>query len=153
MKKILVYAAAVIVVLLVAIQFIPVQPTDPPMTREIQWDSPQTQALAQRACNDCHSNTTVWPWYSRIAPISWRVASHVNDGRRRLDFSEWDRPNENSQRIIEQITSGHMPPWDYLLLHPEARLTPAEQQALIDGLKQTLANDPPIERQRRQNTQ
>ena len=56
MKKILVYAAAVILVLLVVIQFIPVQPTDPPMTRDIQWDSPQTQALAQRACNDCHSS-------------------------------------------------------------------------------------------------
>ena len=149
MKKKIVIAAGVMVVLLVVIQLIPVPHTNPPVTRQIQWDSAQTQALAQRACGDCHSNTTVWPWYSTIAPISWRIASHINDGRRRLNFSQWDRPNENSDRIIEQITSGRMPPWDYLLMHPEARLTPAEQQALIDGLKQTLANDPPVARTRR----
>jgi hypothetical protein len=147
-KKIAI-AAGVIVVLLVVIQLIPVSRTNPPATREIHWDSPQTQALAQRACADCHSNTTVWPWYSNIAPISWVIANHVNDGRRRLDFSQWDRPNESSDQIIEEITTGRMPLWDYLLMHPEARLTPTEQQALIDGLKQTLANDPPVARTRR----
>jgi hypothetical protein len=105
--------------------------------------------LAQRACFDCHSNETVWPWYAYVAPVSWRIANHVYDGRRRLNFSEWDRPNENEERIVEDMTSGRMPLWDYLLLHPEAKLTQAEQQALIDGLKQTLANDPPIVRQRR----
>jgi hypothetical protein len=77
------------------------------------------------------------------------VVHHVNDGRRHLNFSEWDHPNENQRRIVEEISSGRMPTWDYLLLHPEAKLTQAEQQALIDGLKQTLANDPPVERQHR----
>ncbi|MCQ3980790.1 MAG: cytochrome C [Anaerolineae bacterium] len=131
------------------IQFIPVAHTDPPITREIRWDSPQTQELAQRACFDCHSNETIWPWYTYVAPVSWRVANHVYEGRRRLNFSEWDRPNENEERIVEDMTSGRMPLWDYLLLHPKAELTPTEQQALIDGLKQTLANDPPIPRPRR----
>jgi hypothetical protein len=149
LKKFLKIAGIAIVVLLILIQFIPVSHTNPPVTREIQWDSPQTQELAQRACFDCHSNETVWPWYAYVAPVSWRIANHVNEGRRRLNFSEWDRPNENEERIVEDMTSGRMPLWDYLLLHPEAKLTQAEQQALIDGLKQTLANDPPIERQRR----
>jgi cytochrome c551/c552 len=150
MKKIIKIAAIAVVVLLIVIQFIPISHADPAVTREIKWDSAQTKELAQRACFDCHSNDTVWPWYSYVAPLSWRIASHVNDGRRHLNFSEWDRPNARSEEIIEQISSGRMPTWDYLLLHPEARLTQAEQQTLIDGLKQTLANDPPIARQRRQ---
>jgi hypothetical protein len=149
LKKFLKIAGIAIVVLLILLQFIPVSHANPPVTREIQWDSPQTQELAQRACFDCHSNETVWPWYAYVAPVSWRIANHVNEGRRRLNFSEWDRPNENEERIVEDMTSGRMPLWDYLLLHPEAKLTPTEQQALIDGLKQTLVNDPPIERQRR----
>jgi hypothetical protein len=149
LKKFLKIAGIAIVVLLILIQFIPVSHANPPVTREIQWDSPQTQELAQRACFDCHSNETVWPWYAYVAPVSWRIANHVNEGRRRLNFSEWDRPNENEERIVEDMSSGRMPLWDYLLLHPEAKLTPTEQQALIDGLKQTLVNDPPIERQRR----
>jgi hypothetical protein len=149
LKKFLKIAGIAIVVLLILLQFIPVSHANPPVTREIQWDSPQTQELAQRACFDCHSNETVWPWYAYVAPVSWRIANHVNEGRRRLNFSEWDRPNENEERIVEDMSSGRMPLWDYLLLHPEAKLTPTEQQALIDGLKQTLVNDPPIERQRR----
>ena len=121
-----------------------------PATREVRWNSPQTRELAQHACLDCHSNETVWPWYAYIAPLSWQIAHHVNDGRRHLNFSEWDLPNENEERIIDEISSGKMPLWDYLLLHPEAKLTKAEEQALLDGLKQTLTNDPPIKRQRRQ---
>ena len=150
MKKIIKIAAIAVVVLLIVIQFIPISHADPAATREINWDSAQTKELAQRACFDCHSNQTVWPWYSYVAPLSWRIASHVNEGRRRLNFSEWDRPNARSEEITEQISSGRMPTWDYLLLHPEATLTQAEQQTLIDGLKQTLANDPPIARRRRQ---
>jgi glutaredoxin len=95
LKKVLKFAGIAFVVLLILIQFIPVAHTNPPVTREIQWDSLQTRALAQRACFDCHSNETVWPWYAYVAPVSWRIANHVYDGRRRLNFSEWDRPNEN----------------------------------------------------------
>ena len=133
----------------ILIQFIPVSRDNPEATQEVQWDSTETRALAQSACFDCHSNETVWPWYSYVAPASWLIVHHVNDGRRRLNFSEWDQPNENEREITKTMTSGEMPLWDYLLLHPEAQLTEAETQALIDGLKQTLANDPPIERQRR----
>jgi mono/diheme cytochrome c family protein len=149
LKKIVVTAGIAFVALLVLIQLIPLSREDPPVTREVRWDSPQTRELAQQACFDCHSNETVWPWYAYVAPLSWQVVHHVNDGRRHLNFSEWDHPNENQRRIVEEISSGRMPSWDYLLLHPEAKLTQAEQQALIDGLKQTLANDPPVERQHR----
>jgi mono/diheme cytochrome c family protein len=149
LKKILKYAGIGLVALLILIQFIPVSHANPGVTQEVQWDSPQTQELAQRACFDCHSNETTWPWYSYVAPASWLVIHHVDDGRRRLNFSEWDQPNENEREITKTISSDQMPLWDYLLLHPEAKLTDAEQQVLLDGLKQTLTNDPPIERQRR----
>ena len=147
MKRFLRIAGIVIIVLLVLIQFIPVNRTNPAVTQEVKWDSPETRALAQRACFDCHSNETVWPWYSYVAPISLRVAEHVDDGRRHLNFSTWDQANEESEKIIEVIQNGEMPLWDYLLMHPEAKLSDAEKEALITGLQTTLDNDPPIERQ------
>jgi mono/diheme cytochrome c family protein len=136
-------------VLLLLIQLVPVSYDNPPVTQEVKWDSPETRALAQRACFDCHSNETVWPWYSKVAPVSWFVANHVHEGRGRLNFSQWDQPNEDGHEIIESIEKGAMPLSSYLPMHPEANLTAAETQALIDGLQQTLANDPPVERQRR----
>lgn len=152
LSKIIIFGVLGLVVLLLLIQLIPVSHDNPPVTQEVKWDSPETRALAQRACFDCHSNETVWPWYSNIAPVSWFVANHVYEGRGRLNFSQWDQPNEGEQDITEAIRTREMPIWNYLLMHPEAKLTDAETQALIDGLKQTLANDPPIERQRRRPT-
>ncbi len=143
MKKLIKYAAIAVVLLLILLQFIPIDRTNPAVTQEIQWNSPEIKALAQRACYDCHSNETVWPWYSTIAPISLRVAEHVEDGRRSLNFSEWDRRNENAHEIIESVDEGKMPLSDYLLLHPEAKLTAAEQRIFLEGLQATLANDPP----------
>jgi mono/diheme cytochrome c family protein len=146
--KILKITVPAVLVLLILSQFIPVSRDDPPVTREVQWNSAQTRELAQGACFDCHSNETVWPWYSYVAPVSWWIAGHVHDGRRRLNFSEWDQPNEGERDIIDAISSGEMPLSPYPLMHPKAKLTEAQKQTLIDGLKQTLANDPPIERQR-----
>ncbi|MCB0126541.1 MAG: heme-binding domain-containing protein, partial [Caldilineaceae bacterium] len=123
--------------------------TNPAVTREVQWNSPETRAIAQRACYDCHSNETVWPWYSYVAPVSLRVADHVAEGREHLNFSEWDRANEGLEEILETINKGEMPLSDYLLMHPEAKLTAEEQRALTEGLQATLTNDPPIEGEHR----
>lgn len=143
MKKFIRYAVIALVALFLVLQLLPVARSNPPVTREVQWDSTQTRALAQRACFDCHSNETVWPWYSYIAPISLRVADHVQEGRQKLNFSAWDQPNEDAREIIETIEEGEMPLADYLLMHAEAKLTADEQQSLINGLQATLANDPP----------
>jgi hypothetical protein len=80
-----------VVVLFGLIQLVPYgrDHTNPPVVAEPAWDSPQTRALAVRACFDCHSNETVWPWYSNVAPASWLVQRDVDDGRRRLNWSEW----------------------------------------------------------------
>ena len=131
----------VVIVVLVVIQIPPLLfETNPPVVAEPQWDSPQTRALAQRACFDCHSNETVWPWYSRIAPPSWLVALDVFRGRRHLNFSEGgaaggEREEGGMGEAIEQIQRGEMPPGNYLPLHPEAKLSAAEKQQLIDGLR------------------
>lgn len=149
MKKAIRIALIVLVVALVGIQLVPVDRSNPPVTREVRWDSPDTRAIAQRACFDCHSNETVWPWYSYVAPISWRLAGHVDDGRGHLNFSEWDQPNEDLDEVVEVLENKEMPLQDYLLIHSEARLTDAEREALIEGMRRTFENDPPVERPRR----
>lgn len=129
----------------IAIQFVPINTTNPAVVSEPQWDSPQTKALVARACYDCHSNETKWTWYSKVAPVSWYVAHDVQEGRDALNFSEWrvnkgerDEEGEEVEEITEVISEGEMPPRQYLLMHPEARLTNAEINTLIAGLKATF---------------
>jgi cytochrome c551/c552 len=112
--------------------------TNPPVTKEPAWNSPDTRALFRRACFDCHSNQTTWPWYSYVAPVSWLVQRDVNGGRRHLNFTEWDRPQRHAKDVAAQVKQGDMPPWFYLPMHPAARLAEAEKQALIDGAAKTL---------------
>lgn len=169
MKLILKIAGAIVGIILigfVVIQFIPVDRTNPPVVQEPNWDSPQTRALAERACFDCHSNQTKWPWYSKVAPVSWLVAHDVEEGRAALNLSEWGslpageqgegggeagegtEYGESQEReggegmevdeIAEIIAKGEMPLWQYLMMHPEARLSQAETQTLITGLEATF---------------
>ncbi len=112
--------------------------TNPPATGEPAWNSPQTGELFRRACFDCHSDATVWPWYSHVAPVSWLVQRDVNGGRSHLNFTEWSRPQKHAKDVAEQVKEGEMPPWYYLPMHPAARLTDAEKQALIDGAEKSL---------------
>jgi hypothetical protein len=97
---------------------------------------PQIATLLHGACYDCHSCETKWPWYSRVAPVSWLVADDVKDGRERLNFSDWpqDRPVRAArrlERISEEVDYQEMPPRKYTLLHPEARLTAGQRRQLI----------------------
>lgn len=112
--------------------------TNPPVVSEPQWDSPQTYDLAKRACFDCHSNETVWPWYSSVAPASWLVQRHVNEGREKLNFSNWNGEFDDLDELPEVVQEGEMPPQNYLLMHPEAQLTTQEKQQLIQGFESTF---------------
>ena len=114
--------------------------TNPPVQSEPAWDSPQTRVLAERACYDCHSNETKWPWYSQIAPISWSVMDHVAEGREKLNFSTGGT-GEEAHEAGEEVLDGEMPPTYYTLLHPEARLTDAEKATLVAGLNATLGGE------------
>jgi hypothetical protein len=112
--------------------------SNPPATGEPAWDSPGTRTLFRRACFDCHSNETVWPWYSHVAPVSWLVQNDVNGGRRHLNLTEWNRPQPHAKDVAAEVKQGDMPLWFYLPLHAAARLSPAEKQALIDGAAKSL---------------
>jgi len=135
-KKILI-ALAIPVALFLLIQVVPYgrDHDNPPITREPTWSSPQARELAKRACFDCHSNETVWPWYSNIAPVSWLVASDVEEGRSKLNFSEWDKPQRKWKDAGEEIEDGEMPMPIYIILHKPADLSDAEKTGLTRGIE------------------
>ncbi len=112
--------------------------TNPRVSSEPAWDRPATRALAVRACFDCHSNETQWPWYSNVAPVSWLVQRDVDVGRRRVNFSEWDRPYKEAGESAESVLDGEMPPIIYLPLHASANLSAEEKRSLADGLAATI---------------
>jgi hypothetical protein len=116
--------------------------TNPPVQAEPLWNSPETRAVAVRACFDCHSNQTDWRWYTNVAPVSWLTEDDVDGGRARLNFSEWTRPQPWAGQAAQAARDGNMPPWYFLPLHPEAKLSAEEQQALIQGLAATLGEGP-----------
>ncbi len=114
---------------------------NPPVVTQIQWDSPQTEQLARTACFDCHSNQTQWYWFTRIAPASWLATHDVQEGRQRLNFSDLTSGREiELDEIDRTISRGSMPPLQYTLIHPNARLNATEKQQLITGLNQSLIN-------------
>jgi len=130
-----------ILVLFVIIQFIPYAKdhTNPKVVAQPQWDSPKTHELFMRACGDCHSNETKWPFYSNIAPISWFVYKHVQEGREHFNISMWGVQKKNKgDEAVEEVQEGDMPLLAYLLAHPEARLTKEEKAQLIEGLRNTF---------------
>jgi hypothetical protein len=142
MKRILQFSLLSVVVVVLLIQLIPYghDHPNPPVNTEPNWDRPETRALAQRACYDCHSNETRWPWYSNIAPASWLVYHDVEEGRMHINFSDWNRAEEqHADEFKEVFEEKSMPPVQYLLLHPEARLSSQEQQELFDGLMKIAA--------------
>ena len=140
--RVAIWGLVAIVAALAVSQFVPYgrDHENPPVLSEPGWDAPQTLELAVRACFDCHSNETAWPWYSNIAPISWLVQDHVDEGRSKLNFSEWGRTQEEADESAESVRDGEMPPLYYLITHPQARLDQAEKDALVRGLAATFGD-------------
>jgi hypothetical protein len=139
-KKLLLIIVCGLLVLFLAIQLIPYghNHTNPPVQAEPPWDSPQTRETFYRACSDCHSNETVWPWYSNIAPVSWLVMHDVEEGRSRFNVSEWGRGRQSGDEAAGIVQEGEMPPIQYLPMHPNARLTDQEKAVFIQGLMATF---------------
>lgn len=122
-------------------QLVPYRISNPPVKAEPAWDSPRTRELAVRACYDCHSNETKTPWYGNVAPASWYLTHHVEEGRAALNFSEWNGPpSEGVDEILRTVQEGSMPPPEYTWfgLHSKAKLTKAETDELVNGLRATL---------------
>ena len=113
--------------------------SNPPVTGEPQWANTETRDLMVRACFGCHSNQVVYPAYASVAPISWVVQSHVDEGRNRVNYSEFDKHPRAAHDTLRVIENGSMPPFYYTMFgrHPEAKLTASELQTLIAGIKAT----------------
>ena len=127
-------------IVFVAIQLVPYGRSheNPPVVQEPAWDSARTRSLVARACFDCHSNETKWPWYSHVAPVSWLVQRDVDNAREHLNFSEWNQPQEHAEDAAGQVEEGEMPLWFFVVLHPEAKLTDDERRDLVVGLRATM---------------
>jgi hypothetical protein len=133
-KKILKRGAIGAVVVLAALQFVPVDRSNPPIERDVDAP-PAVRDVLRRACYDCHSHETAWPWYSRVAPASLLVAHDVGEGRDELNFSRWTFEDAAVEarvrrRVWHEVAEGEMPLWFYVPLHPEARLSDADKETL-----------------------
>ena len=119
--------------------------TNPPVQQEPDWNNAYTRHLVARACFDCHSNETEWPWYTRVSPISLMIQKDVVEGREVLNFSEWPDnccTEAEINRMADTVGKRQMPLPYYLILHPEARLTATEQGHLVNGLIATMKGEP-----------
>ncbi len=117
----------VTLLILGGLQFVPYERTNPPVESPTVGRQPVMDFL-RRACFDCHSNETVWPWYAQVAPISWLVIRDVNQAREKLNFSQWNRLGLHEQErvkaeIWKQVKNGDMPPPFFMLGHPDALVT------------------------------
>jgi hypothetical protein len=142
MKKLFGYAAIAALVIFVGLQF--VRPdrsnprSDPAHDIAAQPAVPgDIKAVLERSCFNCHSNKTTWPWYSAIAPVSWLVAGDVKEGRRHLNFSEWEGYSTGKRiakldDLIREVENGTMPPGTYLLMHTEAAPSKEERDRIVD---------------------
>lgn len=131
-------------VVLIGIQFVPAEITNPPVTADV-GAPPEVAAVLRRACYDCHSNETVWPWYSKVAPFKFLLAHDVEEARAALNFSTWDAYSAEQaahklEEVWEEVEEGEMPLWFYTPLHPEAKLSDSDRE-LLHGWSKMAASE------------
>ena len=142
LRKLLKWTAIVLVVLFAGIQLKRPARTNPPVDQSQTIEThtqmtPEAKAIFERSCNDCHSNKTVWPWYTNVAPISWWIAGHIDEARQNMNLSEWARLDRDHQdrklrQICDEASDGGMPLSSYLPMHPKARLSEQDKKTLCD---------------------
>jgi cytochrome c551/c552 len=142
MRRVLKIVAILLVVLVVGIQAIRPARTNPAIDEsqtivaKTQM-TPEVASILDRSCRDCHTNKTIWPWYTNVAPVSWWLSNHVNDGRRSLNMSEWgklpsDRQERKLRQMCDEIQDGVMPLSSYTPMHPAAKLSDEDKKTLCD---------------------
>ena len=142
MRKLLKWTVIVLVVLFLGIQLMRPARSNPAVDESQTIEArtqmtPEVKAIFERSCNDCHSNKTVWPWYTNVAPISWWIAGHINDARQLMNLSEWgkldrDHQDRKLRQICDQVTDGGMPLPSYVPMHPKAKLSDQDKKTLCD---------------------
>jgi hypothetical protein len=140
MKKWLVRIGIVLIVVLIVIQFVPIERTNPPVESDVPAPA-ELKAVLRRSCYDCHSNETRWPWYAWVAPVSWLIANDVKEGRREVNFSVWNQYGGNRKarklkEIVEQVEQNKMPQWYYVIMHPEVKLSGSDKEMIVRWAKQ-----------------
>ena len=140
--RVLKWIAIVLIVVFLGIQFVRPARTNPAVDESETifartQMTPQVSAVLDRSCRDCHSNKTVWPWYTNVAPISWWLSNHVNEGRANLNLSEWgklaqDRQDRKLRQICDEVSDGVMPLSSYVPMHPQAKLSAEDKKTLCD---------------------
>jgi hypothetical protein len=140
--KVLKWIVVAVAVIFLGIQFVRPARTNPAVDPSQALEAhtqitPEVASILERSCRDCHSNKTVWPWYTHVAPISWWLTNHVNEGRRELNMSEWgrlprDRQDRKLRQICDEVADGMMPLSSYLPMHPTARLSEQDKKVLCD---------------------
>jgi len=137
----LLFGAVGLVVLLGVLQLVPYRVSNPAVRQEPKWDSPRTRELAVAACFDCHSNEVKTYWWEGIAPLSWWINNHVEEGRNALNLSECTQGRGESDEAAETLSEGSMPPgyYTWLGLHSSAELSAAEKSELAAGLTASLS--------------
>ncbi len=119
-----------ICIVLIGIQFVPVDKTNPPPLNDLQAPE-EVMAILKPACFDCHSSETVWPWYGHVAPVSWLLAKHVREGREELNFSDFDTlPLHLRRKVFRHVANGDMPMKNYTFMHPDSKLTDSQIEVL-----------------------
>jgi cytochrome c551/c552 len=132
----------IVVIGLAVMQFIPLERSNP--SERGQFAAPaEIETILRRACYDCHSNETRWRWYAWIAPISFLLVRDVKDGRQELNFSIWDRYEQRRKtrklkEIIKEVEEGDMPPWYYVPVHADAKLSQVDREAIVTWAKRQL---------------
>ncbi len=134
----------VVIVIFIAIQFIPVKRDNPPVKSDIPAPA-DVKAILHRACYNCHSNETKWPWYSHVAPASWLVTSDVHEARSHMDWSDWNQYDAEDQHdfiehIWKLVNSGDMPLWYYKIAHPESKLTVEDKMKIKNWVQSVTAD-------------
>ena len=130
-----------IVLTLLLLQLWPTDTSNPPVVSSPDWSSAHAAQLAQRACYDCHSHETSWPWYTKVVPAYFLLANDVQKGRKAFNFSKWEEScctEEQIDNMAETVNKNHMPLPYYLVLHPEALLSDVERGQLVYGLMETM---------------
>lgn len=129
---------AVLVIAFFGAQLVPVEKTNPPVVEDVATPA-DVKAILRRACYDCHSNETDWPWYASLAPSKFLVARHVEDARGEMNFSEWNRHDTAERKRLlllskERILAGEMPEEPYVALHRQARLSAEDRRVLFSWI-------------------
>lgn len=147
-KKILGYAALGLVALLLLIQIVPYgrDHSNPPVTEAAVFSDPKARQIVAASCADCHSNLTRWPWYTNVAPASWLVQQDVDEGRSKMNLSEWNKAQPPLDEVVKQVgPGGEMPPFKYSAMpnHADARLSDADRAILVKAFRELYARQPP----------